>query len=139
MTKQRSITPSPATVNREIKFRAYIEAEERFIFCDDSEENYLGTFFTAVRQIEKISGKKMPIDQFTGLRDKNGEEIYEADILKLADPEALPEELELEPQQAIWVGAGYVIKGATGVAVHPRRWHVYEVIGNIYENPDLLN
>lgn len=132
-------------MSREIKFRAYIEDEGRFIYCDDSEENHLGTFFTAVKQIEEMSGKKVPKDQFTGLTDKNGKEIYAGDILrayrKTSGWRGRPERIE----ELIF--KVYFDESAASFKIHyPNMgWDSYmgldapyEVIGNIYENPDLL-
>jgi len=75
--------------------------------------------------------------QFTGLLDKNGKEIFEGDVLSAA--------------VATGAGSAYYDKGE--VAFHPDaaqfvlRKGEYatnigrdvEVIGNIYENPDLLS
>jgi hypothetical protein len=68
-----------------LKFRAYIAGESRFIYCDDSEENYLGTFFTAIRQIERMSGEKVPVHLSTGLYDSRDQEVYDGDIFQVGD------------------------------------------------------
>lgn len=77
--------------------------------------------------------------QFTGLRDNNNKEIYEGDIL-LLDWEGNDD----EPSK-IEVGwhkdGGYFLDGEYGHDYIPCLGSSdfgYEVIGNIYENPDLL-
>ena len=81
------------------------------------------------------------IGQYTGLKDKNGKEIYEGDILKVR--KSISDETE------VYFRVKYT--GAAFALVHPEYhntiymevmpWYVREtgeVIGNIYENPNLL-
>ncbi len=79
--------------------------------------------------------------QYTGLKDRKGKEIYEGDIVQTY---AMHEEKE--------VPLGKVVDGKhipvprvvewreqdCGFNISRDRWNGYEVVGNIYENPELV-
>ena len=92
------------------------------------------------------------VGQFTGLADKNGKKIFEGDILTPLDDEI---DFIVEFNNGCFNGVSYAIKGAMmeygwdecaggyGVvecepldSYHPEKYH--EVIGNIHDNPELL-
>jgi len=72
----------------------------------------------------------MELMQFTGLFDKNGKEIWEGDILWGEDDSKV---------EILWENACVQMKDESGdswlAADHCKYW---EVIGNIYENQELL-
>lgn len=64
--------------------------------------------------------------QYTGLKDKNGKEIYEGDVVKR----------EEENPCLVEIGDGMITAG--GVWLNEFRASLEEAIGNIHENPELL-
>lgn len=134
--------------NSRFKFRAWDKEYNFMIEPDDiAPFNYeLITGNGRVMEIEErhsvmgtetnfndISDKRI-LMQFTGLKDKNGKEIYEGDIL----------DWEVNSSNDMYLGAGEVvyIEGAFWACgrylSEMVRYHSAEVIGNIYENPNLL-
>lgn len=80
-----------------------------------------------------LLGKSTIAMQYTGLKDKNGREIYEGDLLSWQKYSKLERKCVVE-----WMLGGWYI----APQLVPRRLFTThkdcEVIGNIYENPELL-
>lgn len=88
----------------------------------------------------EFRGSAFQLMQFTGLKDKNGKEIFEGDILNIeimtgmGSTVADKGEVIFHPEAAQFVIAkrlhGSYVSTSIGLNV--------EIIGNIYENPNLL-
>ena len=129
---------------REIKFRAWDKKHNKmsdgfdmwdFAYTTDSENGNWQYGFQ-----EDYGKGNMILMQFTGLKDKNGKEIYEGDIVKPARNAMEGEIGEVWWQDASgywaidWDGSKNLGKYDYQIGHHLE----LEVIGNIYENPELL-
>lgn len=113
-------------MKREIKFRAWnrIVGRMQFFTLPDIES-----------QKGKIQWQNLDISQFTGLLDKNGKEIYEGDIL--SDKKGGNGVVEYcQPQFVVWAD-GQHFALAEG-KINMTQLEYSEIIGNIFENPELL-
>lgn len=120
---------------REIKFRAWSELDKE-MFEVASIDLLLGLI---VRQCEnKIKTyvlEELILMQLTGLKDKNGKEIYEGGLLSNETGRIC---------KIIWCdkAAAFDVVPLNGLGTaenfEPYYWHKCEAIGNIYENPELM-
>jgi len=128
-------------MKREIKFRAWDKKENKIKYSYEYPD--LPCFFT-LNQCQ-LGQEMYPIMQYTGLKDKNGKEIYEGDIVKYIKHEGYL--LDNFIGEVYWDGVQFVIDSYTGNSVEFARvdelWNDIlshlEIIGNVFENPELLN
>lgn len=136
---------------REIKFRAWVEtddSEAEMMYFDKFEFDN-GLWFSSNKHVDKYHA----IMQYTGLKDKNGKEIYEGDILRGSKYPFISEGKENYYALIQWSedNAGfysYPIICSDRVRGGACEDHVFEdgqnsaktfeIIGNIYENPELI-
>lgn len=144
-------------MNREIKFKAYIEVKNEQKFYNDEEVKLIDKKLLNVIEIWWESGEvaciytrqgtifadycNIKLLQYTGLNDKNNKEVYESDIAYLYDEKCI----------VSWHLGGWILNRVnkskydrllSGYLAKRRNGQYYshniEVVGNIYENKELL-
>jgi len=119
---------------RNIKFRAWTKEQKQMVevvelnFYQATMASIYGDYASGEREWDLKDFENVELMQYVGLKDKNGTEIYEGDVIVWEYNEI--------PQEVKWDNSigGYSTK----------RYHLWrainkmEVIGNIYENPELL-
>jgi len=80
------------------------------------------------------------LSQYTGLKDKNGVEIYEGDIVKYLTTAVARLDGMVWTGRVIYAGGAYRLyeMGSDYFRSDMTYPYEYEVIGNIYKNPELL-
>ena len=138
---------------REIKFRVFSKEQNKFLKIRDFIEKSLQYQFNGVAGYRDIcissyrisengefhstlihSGNRFKIEQFTGIYDKHGTEIYEGDIVKFDDGEIA---------EVVFFCGAFMTKLKKGECVRidydaKPIWKDGEIIGNIHENSELL-
>lgn len=106
-------------MNREIKFRAWEENGNNMLSPEEVGDHTLN------RLTEELPYILM---QYTGLKDKNGKEIYEGDIIRYEYTNKWGQDRVSVIKLVHWDKAGFNITGG----------RTLNIIGNIYENKELL-
>lgn len=125
---------------REIKFRGK-NNDGNWCFGDliqSNNDHDVWIHATKINHTYKIA--PATVGQFTGLLDNNGKEIYEGDILRFAPPWRW-EEGERRVGVVVFKYYAFVVKyddTSTGLFTLAANDAPYTIIGNIHDNPNLL-
>lgn len=103
---------------REIKFRGYNPATEKIIPWESMQAWTMGSL------------ESPNISQFTGLYDRNNKPIFEGDIIEIESVFGG----RITRDTVVWFRCGFETQKGGQI---PRETRI-RVIGNVYENPDLL-
>ncbi|MQQ32655.1 YopX family protein [Streptococcus mitis] len=129
------------------RYRVWVKTEKRIVFSDDilsidyenkeivTQQVYFVNGLPDDRDIYCYDFDEIELMQSTGLKDKNGKEIFEGDIVKMAkDVYSEPTYYEVVRHR----GGAYRLESKQHGCELWLRHTDCEVVGNIYENPELL-
>ena len=127
-------------MTREIKFRAWTNRDKCWVGAFAVHLSGLWRESPNNEWIDLSKQDEITLMQYTGLKDKNNKEIYEGDIVRRNVYTVASGKTEMsKPYEIIWDDekAGFEYK--TDGYQSGLFYEVHEIIGNIYENPDLLS
>lgn len=128
---------------REIKFRAWDVRKKRMIypctfkrwgFINHEREPDASGCFGAGEILLSTDPRFYEWMQFTGLYDKDDKEIYEGDIVRAKGIKSIGDYVTTIE----WEDGSIVLARNDTYFVDSKAWLVCTVIGNLYENPELV-
>lgn len=125
------------------KFRAWDKTKEEMIEVATVEFNRLSGEVSGVQHwighntLERIHGKNVILMQYTGLKDKNGVDVYVGDIVRCSS--GCPHEVIFKLDHGGNVLGGMPTFYLSGLSEGYQWMDTEEIIGNIHTNPELLN
>lgn len=124
---------------RDIKFRVWDKGNKEMLELQelDYENSYNGQpMIRTTMYNDYFDTEEMILMQYTELKDKNGKEIYEGDIIKYEDIRKGVVEYSKQHAQFILKETENIVD--ENEALGEFNIKVFEVIGNVYNNPELL-
>lgn len=121
-------------MKRELKFRAWLSDK----YYVNPHMVYKHELVTEYAAIDVFYGKKMKLMRFSELKDENGQEIYEGDIVQTGSEN--PGDHEPMTGHVVMLdGSWLIVNEAKQEAIDLFSESAsHKVIGNIYENPELM-
>jgi hypothetical protein len=119
-------------MNRVIKFRAWDKEEKVMISADDF---CLSDEFEPLSDLIEMSQEHFVLMQYTGLNDVSNDEIYEGDIVEYHTYTGTGNLL------VAWISSMFALKdkdNSVRFPLYPNDCEKINIVGNIYENPELM-
>ena len=130
-------------MKREILFRGKDKATDQWVYGDYTHNEGLNTHYIS-RNVNNTSRKAWEVDpdtigQYTGLKDKNGKQIFEGDIIKLKDFDFFDEEYkEIKGVVEYSVDRFIIVAGKIEFDLSVYYDTKCKIIGNITDTPELM-
>jgi hypothetical protein len=125
------------SMNREIKFRVWDKETEVMkvlggLYPYQDEQTVGGEVFYEGEKTSKYFPEECEVMQYVGLTDKNGREIYEGDIIQHHDHHG-----NIARGVVRWDERDAAFTPGVGLMSEASQW--LEVVGTVYESPELLD
>ncbi|PHA98686.1 hypothetical protein COE79_20565 [Bacillus toyonensis] len=124
---------------REIKYKAYVKELNLVLpvlsIQFDFKKVEVPATYSKHIDTEYFNFEQVELMQYTGLKDKNGNEIYDGDIVKISGH---PFQGSIDIDGNYVVGYNELMELSCGGWYLHRMRHWAEVVGNKFENPELL-
>ena len=134
LLKQRQFLKNNLITMREIKFRYWSDGiRSKDDSCWDSEKGWWRPYQYEYEGLDEpgmllkeIQERGIIVEQFTGLKDRNGQDVFEGDMINIG---------EFKEKKMIVIND---IRRIDKILEHTDNYVWVEVIGNIHENKELI-